>query len=55
MEQVDVVHLVWKEYEWIEKDEKDKKSVYNSFTRNEDRGIYQIYGDHPVYGQNTLL
>jgi len=48
MKEVEIIHLVWKEYEWDE-------SIFNKFNGKEDYGIYQIYGDHPIYGQNTLL
>jgi len=48
MKEVEVIHLVWKEYDWDE-------NVYNKFNGKEDYGIYQIYGDHPIYGYNTLL
>jgi|GEM_PF-561822 len=49
MRNFEVVHLHWREKEW---DLEEMNSAYNT---EEDYGIYQIYGDHPVYGENTLL
>lgn len=43
-----IYHLNWKEYIWNE-------SVNTAFTSSKDIGIYQVYGSHPVYGDNTLL
>jgi hypothetical protein len=48
MKSVEIVHLLWKEYEWND-------NVFTKFNSKNDYGIYQIYGDHPVYGENTLL
>jgi len=48
MKNMNVVHLLWKEFEWND-------DVYTKFNSKEDYGIYQIYGDHPVYGENSLL
>jgi hypothetical protein len=48
MKQVKIIHLNWKEYEWDD-------TIFEKFSTNKDYGIYQVYGDHPVYGQNTLL
>jgi hypothetical protein len=39
---------MWKEHEWNDK-------VFTDFNTEKDYGIYQIYGDHPVYGENILL
>lgn len=41
------IHIDWKSGVTLE----------NSYTfqTGEDYGLYQIYGTHPVYGQNTLL
>ena len=49
MKNIDVfLHLMWVEHEWNE----EKITQFNS---KSDYGIYQIYGDHPVYGENVLL
>jgi hypothetical protein len=40
--------LFWKEHEWA-------PSVNTDFNSKKDYGIYQVYGDHPVYGRDTLL
>jgi len=48
MKDMKIIHLVWREFEWDE-------SIYTEFNTKKDYGIYQIYGDHPVYGENTLL
>jgi len=45
---IQIINLNWIEYVWNE-------NVYTKFEKDKDRGIYQIYGDHPVYGENTLL
>ncbi|EJF05986.1 hypothetical protein ThvES_00019460 [Thiovulum sp. ES] len=31
------------------------ESNTKTLTENKDKGLYQIYGDHPVYGSDTLL
>jgi hypothetical protein len=43
-----IYHLNWKEYDW-------DASICTNYNSNKDYGIYQVYGDHPVYGNNTLL
>ena len=48
MKNMDIVHLMWVEYEWND-------DIFNQFNSKNDYGIYQIYGDHPVYGENVLL
>jgi len=42
------IHVQWKGPYSYEKAMKD-------FDSNIDRGIYQVYGTHPVYGSNVLL
>jgi len=49
MKDIEVIHLIWREYEW------NDEIIYSEFNSKKDYGIYQIYGDHPVYGENTLL
>jgi len=43
-----IYHLYWKEYDW-------NNDVMTRFNSSTDYGVYQVYGDHPVYGANTLL
>ena len=43
-----MIHLMWEEHEW-------KDHEYTDFSEKKHYGIYQIYGDHPVYGENALL
>ena len=43
-----MIHLMWEEHEWSD-------HVYTDFSENTHYGIYQLYGDHPVYGENALL
>jgi hypothetical protein len=49
MKNIEIIHLLWEEYEWNE------DIIYDNFNSKKDHGIYQIYGDHPVYGENVLL
>lgn len=42
-------HLYWKAYDW------DINAINTAYNSNRDYGIYQVYGDHPVYGADTLL
>jgi hypothetical protein len=48
MENIQIIHLLWREHQWSD-------DIYKKFNSSEDYGIYQIYGDHPVYGENLLL
>lgn len=48
IEKIRIIHIDWKKYEYTEENIKKLSEVY-------DYGIYQIYGDHPVYGENVLL
>jgi hypothetical protein len=48
MSKFKLFHLYWKEYKW-------DNSIYNNFTTDRDFGIYQVYGQHPIYGDNVLL
>jgi hypothetical protein len=48
MENLVIIHLNWVEYEWNDK-------IYEELDTEKDFGIYQVYGGHPVYGQDTLL
>jgi hypothetical protein len=48
MENLVIIHLNWVEHEWNDK-------VYEELDTKKDFGIYQVYGDHPVYGEDTLL
>jgi hypothetical protein len=48
MKNIEIVHLEWKEFPFND-------DIYNNFNGKSDYGIYQIYGDHPVYGENILL
>ena len=48
MANFEIYHLFWKEYNFDD-------SILGNFTSNKDYGIYQVYGEHPVYGTNTLL
>jgi hypothetical protein len=43
-----IYHLFWKAYDW-------DKAIYSEHNTAKDYGIYQVYGDHPVYGPDTLL
>ena len=44
-----IYHLYWKAYDW------DINAINTAYNSNRDYGIYQVYGDHPVYGADTLL
>jgi hypothetical protein len=48
MKDVVVIHLQWEEHKWDDFN-------FSDFNSEKDYGIYQFYGDHPVYGENTLL
>jgi hypothetical protein len=41
-----IYHLNWKEYDWND---------WSTHESEKDYGIYQIYGNHSVYGDNSLL
>jgi len=43
-----VFHLFWKEFKW-------DKDVFTKYTTDKDFGVYQVYGNHPVYGEDILL
>jgi hypothetical protein len=51
MSEFKIFHLYWKKYAWNEAVLKN----FNGFDTDRDFGIYQIYGDHPIYGDDTLL
>ena len=43
------IHLYWEKHEW-------KEDIFKNFNSSrKDVGIYQIYGYHPIYGEDTLL
>jgi hypothetical protein len=46
MENIKILHLSWKEYSYEEAFNLNDKDHY---------GIYQVYGDHPVYGRDSLI
>jgi hypothetical protein len=48
MTNFEIYHLNWKEYSW-------DGSIFTAYNSIKDHGIYQIYGDHSVYGVDTLL
>jgi hypothetical protein len=48
MKDFKMYHLNWKEYGW-------DNSICTAYDSSKDYGIYQVYGDHPVYGKNVLL
>ncbi len=47
-----IFHLYWKKYSWIDCAANKFKDFDNT---NNDFGIYQVYGDHPIYGDDKLL
>ena len=49
MKNIEIVNLHWIEKDW------DHTEVFTKYNDKGDYGIYQIYGDHPVYGENALL
>jgi hypothetical protein len=51
MTEFKIFHLFWKKYSWNEAFLRN----FNDFDTERDFGIYQIYGNHPVYGDDTLL
>jgi hypothetical protein len=48
MKEFKMYHLFWKKHPWNE-------SVFKDFDTDYDYGVYQIYGNHPFYGDDTLL
>lgn len=46
MENVKIYHLLWEKVEYQDFESLNEKKHY---------GIYQIYGDHPIYGRDILL
>ena len=46
-----IYHLYWEEYPWSEA----VKTNFSAFDENKDYGLYQVYGDHHIYGDDTLL
>jgi hypothetical protein len=48
MEKVRVIHLKWEQHPWND-------DVFTKFYEKDHYGIYQVYGDHPVYGEDCLL
>lgn len=48
MQNVTVINIEW------EKVLLDKKNI-NTFDSSKDYGLYQIYGNHPCYGEDALL
>ena len=47
MKNMEIIHLNWEEYDW--------NDGFEQFNEKKHYGIYQVYGDHPVYGENALL
>ncbi len=45
---IEVIHIGWEQYEYTEDEISNLNEEYHY-------GVYQIYGYHPVYGDNTLL
>ena len=45
---MDIIHLNWEKHIWNDE-------IFDKFNSRKDIGIYQIYGYHPVYGEDTLL
>ena len=43
-----LIHIGWEEYKF-------EDSIICKFNKPFHYGIYQIYGDHPIYGHNRLL
>lgn len=43
-----IIHINWEKYDYSEK-------TIKKLCKGEHKGIYQVYGAHPVYGLNTLL
>lgn len=43
-----IYHLYWKGYDWND-------GITTCHHSSKDCGIYQVYGNHPVYGPDTLL
>jgi len=48
MEKVRVIHLKWERHPW-------DNEVFTKFFGKDHYGIYQVYGDHPIYGEDCLL
>ena len=48
MKEVKIIHLLWKEFNWDD-------TELTKIEMGKKHGIYQIYGDHPIYGKDTLL
>ena len=51
MKEFKVYHLYWEKHSWSEV----ILNNFNDFDTDRDFGIYQVYGNHPVYGDDTLL
>jgi hypothetical protein len=51
MKEFKIFHLYWKKYLW----NKAVLNNFNDFDSERDFGVYQIYGSHPVYGDDALL
>jgi hypothetical protein len=51
MAELKIFHLYWKKHLWSDA----VSHNFNDFDTDRDFGIYQVYGDHPVYGDDTLL
>ena len=48
MKEFKIYHLFWKRQLWND-------SIFKDFNGDCDYGLYQVYGDHPIYGSDTLL
>lgn len=44
----EILHLEWERIDW-------DKFVKNHYISSSDYGIYQVYGNHPIYGNDVLL
>ncbi len=45
---IKVINITWEKIEFIQ-------NVIQQYSNDTDFGIYQIYGQHPAYGNDTLL
>jgi len=51
MKNFNIYHLYWEEHSWSEA----VNNKFSAFDKNTDYGLYQVYGDHHIYGDDTLL